>query len=51
MTNEEQTSQPKPKTAKDVTREMIAKAAKKNGGKLGTRRGKEAYDARRFRRL
>jgi hypothetical protein len=30
---------------------MIAKAAEKNGGKLGTPRGHEAYDARKFRRL
>ena len=51
MENKEQASSPKPKTLKEQTREMIAAAAKKNGGKLATPRGQEAYDARKFRRL
>ena len=50
MENKEQTNQPKPKTARELTREMIAAAVKKNGGKLATPRGQEAYDASRFRR-
>jgi hypothetical protein len=50
MENKEQTNQPKPKTAKEVTREMIAKAAAKNGGKL-VRKGEGDVDPRRFRRL
>jgi hypothetical protein len=50
MENKEQTSQPKPKTARELTREMIAKAAAKNGGKL-VRKGEGDVDPRRFRRL
>jgi len=50
MENKEQTNQPKPKTAREVTREMIAKAAAKNGGKL-VRKGEGDVDPRRFRRL
>jgi hypothetical protein len=50
MENEEQTNQPKPKTARELTREMIAKAAAKNGGKL-VRKGEGDVDPRRFRRL
>lgn len=37
-----------PKSAREITREMIAKAAAKNGGKLGS---KGNVDPRRFRRL
>ena len=50
MENKEQTNQPKPKTAREITREMIAKAAAKNGGKL-VRKGEGDVDPRRFRRL
>jgi hypothetical protein len=50
MENKEQTNQPKPKTLKEQTREMIAKAAAKNGGKL-VRKGQGDVDPRRFRRL
>jgi hypothetical protein len=50
MENKEQTNQPKPKTARELTREMIAKAAAKNGGKL-VRKGEGNVDPRRFRRL
>jgi len=49
MENKEQTNQPKPKTARELTREMIAKAAAKNGGKL-VRKGEGNVDPRRFRR-
>jgi hypothetical protein len=51
MENQEQTNPPKPKTLKEQTREMIAAAAKKNGGKLASPRGQGPYDARRFRHL
>jgi hypothetical protein len=51
MENKEQTTnEQKPKTAREITREMIAKAAAKNGGKLGSK-GQGNVDPRRFRRL
>jgi hypothetical protein len=51
MENKEQTNnEPKPKTAREITREMIAKTAAKNGGKL-VRKGEGDVDPRRFRRL
>jgi len=56
MDNEQTSQTPaspaKPKTAKEITREMIKNAARKNGGKLATPRGQEQpYDARKFRRF
>jgi hypothetical protein len=38
----------KPLTDRELCRQMIERAAAKNGGKLG---GKGNYDARKFRRL
>lgn len=39
----------KPKTDREIIREMIRKAKEKHGGKLGSKRGKEGYDPRKFK--
>jgi hypothetical protein len=48
--NKDTKTERKAKTAREITREMIAKAAAKNGGKL-VRKGQGSVDARRFSRL
>jgi len=53
MTNENTTNaaETKPLTLKQQTQQMLETARAKNGGNLGSKKGQEIYDPRKFRRM